>query len=124
MIWEAVRFITREMRFRQWRLDHYHYHHHQTHPASPTTTILPCRFRQLLFQRHVGIGPAPRGCELDAHLGLHGAHEAEAMRNRAVAIYALHRSYNALRRGVIGTEDISGAFCEYVREGRRRAGEF
>ena len=75
-----------------------------------------------LFRRNLALALALSGCELDAHLCLRSLEDGLVTRRRALGLYALHRTYNALRHGGLDAEDVEGAFGRYLREVQRDEG--
>ena len=59
------------------------------------------------------------GTELDHFLLLHNG-MGDDIASRALALYALYMTYNAIRHGRLGIDDAAGAFHQYRREGAVR----
>ena len=84
-----------------------------------------CRVVRQLFQHHLRLDPPAAGGELDTFFCIEGARSSgqgcvdDLVRQRALGIYALYRTYNCLRSGGLLPEEIADAFAGFLREGRR-----
>ena len=85
-----------------------------------------CKVVAGFFEKHAGVCPAPGGDKLAEFLGLArsssqlcphlrgGNEQATLIALRGFALYALHRSVNALRRGTICTAEAEQAFKAFL----------
>ena len=79
-----------------------------------------CPVVQHLFWFHLGIQAATRGLKLETFLGLGSTDRTtEEVTRRALAIYALYRTFNGLRHNQFVQGELDGAFDGFLREASR-----
>ena len=89
-------------------------------PEDSVRHLARCPVVRRLFSRHAGVQPPDPGFELEAFLALGDQWRLpEEVQRRALAVYALYRTYNGRRHGHLEATDFDGAFAEYLREGQR-----
>ena len=88
-------------------------------PEDSVQHLARCRVVRGLFWQHLRIPAAEAGAELDAFLGLKREGDVNAIRRRALATYALYRTYNSVRAGSLQLHNLQGAFAEYLSQARR-----